>query len=214
MAEVYSLEAQARTITGKQVKALRRQGLIPAIIYGSNSDPINVSCPRRPLEVLLQKAGGTHLMTLNVDGAEHTTLVREVQRDKIRRDLLHVDFFRVDLTKKLRTEIPIVYVGQPKLAVELLITHNITSIEVETLPANIPEHIEVNISNLTALGDQITVADLPKMENVDFLADPHEVLARVDTQLSSAEEAEAAAEVLTAAEPEVIEKGKKEEEEF
>jgi len=214
MAEVFSIEAQARTVIGKQVKALRRTGLVPAVVYGAGSEPIHVSCPYRPLEILLQKAGGTHLVTLQVDGTTHTTLVREVQRHKIRREILHVDFLRVDLSKKLHTEVPIVFVGHPKLEGELLLSHNITSVNVECLPTNIPEHIEVDVTHLTALGDQITVGDLPKIENVDYLSVPHEVIARIDLQAAAVEVDEPTAEATSAAEPEVIEKGKKEEEDF
>src|SRR5437868_912997 len=125
MAEQYSLDAQPRTVIGKQVKALRRQALVPAVIYGAGEGPINISCPYRPLEIALKKAGGRHLINVTVDGATHNAIVREVQRDKIKRTILHVDFMRVDLTKKLRTEVPLIVVGMPKLSAELQLTHNI-----------------------------------------------------------------------------------------
>ena len=218
MAEVYSLEAQARTVIGKHVKALRRQDLIPAVIYGAGGAPVHVSCPRRLLEIVLAKAGGTHLINVLVEGDTHNALVREVQRDKVRRNILHVDFMRVDLSKKLRTEVPVVFIGEPKLASDLMLTHNIQSIQVECLPTDIPDHIDVDMTNLTELGSQIAIADLPRIPNVEYMADPHEVLVRVDAQaapepeevVAAAEEAAAAA---VPAEPEVIEKGKKEEEE-
>jgi len=213
MAESYSLEAQARTVIGKQVKALRRSDLIPAVIYGAGGGPISVSVPRRPLEIVLQKAGGTHLINVSVDGSTHTALVREVQRNKVTRKILHVDFMRVDLTKKLRTEIPLVLVGTPKLAADLQLSYNIQTIMVESLPTDIPEHIEVNVADLNAAGQQITVADLPKLPNVDYITDPHEIVARID-MISAAPAEEEAAETAAPAEPEVVEKGKKEEEEF
>ena len=181
MAEVFSLEAQARTVIGKQVKALRRQDLIPAVIYGAGGEPVHISCPRRALELTLQKAGGTHLINVSLDGNTYTALTREVQRDKVKRNILHVDFLRVDLSKKLRTEVPVVFVGQPKLAADLQLTENVTSIEVECLPTDIPDHIEVNLSNLNALGDQITVGDLAQIPDVAILSDPAEVLVRVES---------------------------------
>ncbi len=214
MAEVYSLEAQARTVIGKQVKALRRQDLIPGVIYGAGSEPVHVSCPRRPLEIMLQRAGGTHLITVTVDGTTHTALARAVQRDKVKRNILHVDFMRVDLLKKLRTDIPVVFVGEPKLAADLQITENVMSVTVECLPTDIPEHISVDLSNLNAPGDQITVGDLPKIPNVDIIMDPNEVLVRVEQLAAEVEEEAPAAETAVPAEPEVLEKGKKEEEEF
>lgn len=210
MADVYSLEAQARTVIGKQVKALRRQDLIPAVIYGAGSAPTHISCPRRPLEIVLQKAGGTHVVNVVVEGTTHNALIREVQRDKIRRDILHVDFLRVDLTKTIRTEIPVVFVNAPKLSSEVQLAHYIQQVEVESLPMDIPDHIVVDLSKLSAIGDQVTVGDLPALTNVTYISDPHDVLARVEGM--GAAEAEDAA--IAAAEPEVVEKGKKEEEDF
>src|SRR5260221_14268932 len=101
MAESFTLDVQRRTVKGKQVKALRGQGLGPAVIYGVGGGPISVSCAYRPLEIALQKAGGTHLINVTVDdGTTHNTQVREVQRDKVKRIVEHVDFMRVDLMKK------------------------------------------------------------------------------------------------------------------
>jgi large subunit ribosomal protein L25 len=214
MAEQYSLDAQPRTVIGKQVKALRRQNLIPAVIYGAGGEPIHISCPSRPLEIVLSKAGGTHLINVIVSGKTHNALVREVQRDKVKRTILHVDFMRVDLTKKLRADVQIQFIGTPKLASELQLTHNITTVHVECLPTDIPDHIEVDVTGLTALGDQITVGDLKGYEGVTFLSDPHEVIARIDAMAAVAPEDEVVTETAAQAEPEVIEKGKKEEEEF
>jgi large subunit ribosomal protein L25 len=210
MAQQYSLDAQLRTVIGKKVRFLRREGLVPGVIYGTGSSPVHVSVPRRPLEIVLSKAGGTHLVNVTVDGASHATIVREVQRDVIRRDLMHIDFMRVDLSKTLRTEVPIALIGMPKLTNELQLQQNITSIEVECLPANIPEHIEVNIAGLITLGAQVTVGDLPALEGVELLADPTEVIVRI-TALATVTD-----EMLegTIAEPEVMERGKKEEADF
>src|SRR5688572_10399594 len=143
MAQQYSIDAQTRSVIGKKVRFLRRQGLVPGVIYGTGGAPIHVTLPYRPLEIVLSKAGGTHLVNVAVDGTTHSTIVREVQRDIIRRDILHIDFMRVDLTKTLRTEAPIVLTGLPKLDSSLQLQQNITSIVVECLPPNIPEHIEV-----------------------------------------------------------------------
>jgi large subunit ribosomal protein L25 len=212
VAETYTLSAEPRTIIGKKVKRLRRADRVPAIIYGLG-EALPISCPRRALEAVLQKAGSTHLVRVVVNGQTYETLVREVQRDVIRRDILHVDFLRVDLTKKLRTEVAIVLTRVPKLAADLMLAQPVISVEVECLPTNIPDRIEVDASRLTALGAKLTVADLPVLEGVQYLADPHEVIARVESLTSVAAE-ETAEEGAAAAEPEVIERGKKQEEEF
>lgn len=213
MADTYSLDVQRRHITGKQVRQLRRDNLIPAVIYGAGGETLNVSCPRRPLEILLSKAGGTHVIALNVEGTPENALVREVQRHSVRRDLIHIDFLRVDLSKKLRTEVPLLLVGEPKLGADLTLAHYITQIEVESLPGDIPDHIEVNLSNLKGPGDQVTVGDLPKIENVVYLAEPSDVIARLETASAPTAE-DLAAETPVVAEPEIAStKGKKEEEE-
>lgn len=213
MADTYTLEAQRRTVTGKHVKYLRRQDLVPAVIYGAGSEPVSISCARRTLEIVLANAGSTHLIEVSVEGAPHNTLVREVQRDKIRRDIMHVDFLQVDLTKLLRTDVQIVLIHAPKLAADLMLAQNLLSVEVECLPTNIPDHVELDISSLLTPGARLTVADLPPLPNVTILGDPAEVIVRVETL--AAEEVDEAAVAVEAApgEPEVVEKGKKEEEE-
>lgn len=212
MADTYTLEAQPRTVTGKHVKYLRRQDLVPAVIYGAGSEPVSISCVRRTLEIVLAKAGSTHLIEVSVEGASHNTLVREVQRDKIRRDIMHVDFLQVDLTKLLRTEVQILLVHPPKLGADLMLAQNLLTVEIECLPTNIPEHVELDISGLVAPGARLTVADLPALPNVAILSDPAEVIVRVET-LAAEEVEEVAAAEGGPAEPEVVEKGKKEEEE-
>ncbi|MCE7947806.1 MAG: 50S ribosomal protein L25 [Chloroflexi bacterium CFX4] len=212
MAETYTLEAEPRTIIGKQVKQLRRADLVPAVIYGLG-EAIHITCKRRALEIVLQKASGTHLVNITVDGNTHDTLVRAVQRDVIRRDILHVDFLKVDLSKKLRAEVSILLVNVPKLGADLMLAHPIVSVEVECLPTNIPDHIEVDASRLKALGAKLTVADLPAISGVVYLSDAHDVIARVES-LTGASAEETTEDSTIMPEPEVIERGKKQEEDF
>lgn len=210
MSESYTLEAQPRTIVGKKVKNLRREGLIPAVVYGVGMTPLNLTCPRRALDIVLAKAGTTHLVSLSVDGTTYNTLVRAVQRDAIKRDVVHVDFLQVDLTKTLRTEVQIVLVNVPKLGSELMITYGVMSVEVECLPTNIPTVIEADASKLTNIDAKLTIADLPKLPNVEYIADVTDVVAAVAGVTEMSEEELMGEAVLT--EPEVVEKGKKEEE--
>src|SRR5579871_6187340 len=198
MAEQYSLEAQPRTVIGKHVEKLRRENLVPAIIYGAGEGNINISCVYRPLEIVLLKAGGTHLVNVTVDGATHNALVRAVQRDKIKRTILHVDFLRVDLSRKRRTSVPLVFINAPKLASDLQLTHNVQSVEVESLPTDIPDHINVDLSHLAVQGDQVTAADLTVAQGVEIVSDAHEVLARIEAMASSGTEEDLAAEETTA----------------
>lgn len=214
MADIYTLEAEIRPVIGKKVKALRRMDQIPGVIYGVGGDPVHVMCQRRALDVVLRNAGGTHLINVVVAGTTHNTLVREVQRDTIKRTVLHVDFMRVDLTKRLRTEVPLTMVGTPKLAADWQLLQNIQTIVVECLPTNIPERVEVDINGLNTLGAQITVGSLPPIENVTFLGDPDEVIIRVAMLAAEPVEEIAPEAEAVLAEPEVVERGKKEEEEI
>jgi large subunit ribosomal protein L25 len=209
----YTLEVEPRTVIGKQVKALRRADLVPAVIYGLDQKPLHVTCPRRALDTVLQQAGSTSLIHVSVGGGKAlNTLVREVQRDKIKRLVMHVDFLQVDLTRKLRTEVQLNFVNLPKLVGDVMLSHNLLSISVECLPTNIPNRIDVDCSKLANADDKLTVADLPKLEGVEYIGDLNETVVRVESLEAAPEEEEAVAEG-TLAEPELVERGKKEEEE-
>jgi large subunit ribosomal protein L25 len=123
---------------------------------------------------------------------------------------------RVDLKRKLRTSVPLTFHGAAKLASDVQLTRNVLSVEVECLPTDIPDHIEVDESGLINVGDQFTVGDLKVAQGVEIVSDAHEVIARIEAMaaLPTEEEAAEGATGEGASEPEVVEKGKKEEEEF
>jgi large subunit ribosomal protein L25 len=218
VAEKYTLEAQPRTVVGKHVSKLRRQGLVPVVVYGARIAPINLQIPYRPLQIALMKAGGTNLIDIQVNGTTHTVLAREVQRDILRSDILHVDFFAVDESTAIRVEVPIHFVGE-SAAIEarkgILITGP-TTLTVETLPSKLMNVIEVDISVMADVGDAIYVRDLNLGKDATIINDPDEMIARI-SQTSAARSAEdealEAAEV-SPAEVEIIQKGKTEEEDF
>jgi large subunit ribosomal protein L25 len=209
----YKLEAQPRTIIGKQVRQLRAKGTVPAVVYGKNQTPVHIQIPWPNLRVALQEVGGTGLVDLAVGDQVFTTLVRAVDRHPIRRDVLHVDFHAVDLTETLVTTVPVTLKAEEEAAKRIngrvILEHQ--TLEVETLPTDIPDEIVIDLASLKAIGDIITLADLPTIENVSFVDDPDLVLVRTDYLTDAAEETE---EVDTGSvEPEVISRGKAEEEE-
>lgn len=216
MAENYTLEAQERAVVGKKVSQLRRQGLVPVSVYGPKTEPAKLQVPYRPLQVTLMKAGGTHLIDLRVNGKTHTVIAREVQRDVLRGDILHVDFFAVDLKAKIRIDVPIHFPEEaPAVAAKkgILITGP-TTLSIETLPSNMLSEINVDLSHLTDVGDAVYVRDLNLGDDITILNDPDEMIARV-SQTSAAraeEDAEAEAEAAPG-EVEIIKKGKADEEE-
>ncbi len=216
MAESYSLEAQARSITGKKVSQLRRQGLVPVSVYGPKTDPISLQVPYRALELTLRGAGGTNLIEINHDGNTTTVLTRDVQRDILRNNIIHVDFFAVDLKAKIEIEVPVHFINeapavQQKLGI--LITGP-TSLTVETLPTTMPQQLVVDLSILKAVGDTIHVSDLNYGEGITILNDPDELIAGVrQSSAARSEEQEALEAEGAVAEVEIIKKGKGDEEE-
>ena len=211
------LEAKKRKEVGKLVKMVRRDGFIPAIVYGYKQEPMPISLEKRSSTLILNKVSGSTMLTLNIEGKEYSTLVRDVQRDHLRNEFLHLDFLVVSLTEKLRTAVSITLVGDAAVLeeYEALIVAGITEVEVEALPQDLPETIEVDVSGLAEIGDAIYLKDVPSPANVEILTDPEELIAVASAVKEEAVEEEIK-EVLEGegvAEPEVIEHGKGEEEE-
>ena len=213
------LKATKRDVVGKQVKALRREGKLPAVIYGRHTDPINVNLDARSAGIALAKVTSSSLVTIDVDGTEHLALVREKQRDYIKNVLLHVDFLAVSLTEKLRTVVPVHFVGI-SLAVKdfnAVMVHNLEELEVECLPNDLPERIDVDISSLNRPGEGIRLRDVHVSDKVRLLADPDTMVAvatfaKVEEEVAAVPGAVAGA-TPAAAEPEMaVERGKKEDE--
>ncbi len=209
------LKASKRDVTGKQVRALRREGQLPAVLYGRHVEsPIAITLDLRDASRSLAKASSSSLVTIDLDGTEYPALVREKQRDYIKNRLLHVDFLAVSLTEKLTAFVGVELTGL-SLAVKdynaILVT-GLSEVEVECLPADLPEKIVVDISSLSKVGDAIHVKDLILSDKVKVLSNPEEMIV-IATAARVEEVVEAAATVAAVEEPEVIEKGKKEEEE-
>lgn len=210
----YTLEAQPRTLVGKKVNQLRAQGIVPIVVYGPRTEPLALQVPYRPLEVALMKAGGTHLIDMQVEGKTITVLAREVQRNVLRGSILHVDFFAVDESATISTEVFIHIVGESP-AVEMglgMLSTSTNSLTIETLPSKLIDSIQVDISGLKEIGDAIHVRDINLGPDIAILNDPDEMIVRV-TQSSAARAEEEVEAEETAAEPEVIQRGKVEEEE-
>lgn len=204
------LKAERRTVIGKQVKALRRAGVLPAVIYGYNVDPMAISLDARETGRQLAGVSGSHLIIIDLGGERLTTLVRDKQRNPIRGHLTHIDFLAVSMTETLRTSVALELQGEAPAVEEHdgLLVKGMEVVEVECLPGDLPESIVVDISSLKQIGDAIYVRDLSVPAAVEILADPDEMVVLVTAP--AGEEAEEAAGAI---EPEVIEKGKKEEEE-
>ncbi len=214
--ERLSIDAEPRTVVGKKVKQLRREGLIPAVIYGIN-DPITVQMDRILLRRVLRRAGTTNLIDISVDGGVRTVLARDIQQHLTRGDLIHVDFQEVDLKVKITAEASLILVGRSQMTEDGLGSDvlAITSVEIEALPDDLIAEIEVDVSQLESADSTILVSDLPVPEGVAILTDPETAVARFEyARLEEEEEEEEELEFEpTADSVEIIEKGKTEEEE-
>ena len=201
------INAEKRNVVGKQVKALRRQGILPGVIYGRHIEAFPIQMDAHNAALILDKLTASSLITIDVDGEKFNVLMRDRQRDVIFGDLLHVDFLVVSLTEKLRATVELKLVGEAPVAdnPEVVVTQVLNAIEIEALPQDLPEVIEVDISTLETVDDEITVADLDLGENIAILTDPNETIVSVG--YVAQEEVVEEAEVV---EPEVVEKGKKE----
>ena len=214
------LNASKRDVVGKQVKALRREGKLPAVIYGRHTEPININLDAHSAAMTLGKLTSSSLVTINVDGTEYPALVRETQRDYIKNRLLHVDFLTVSLTETLRASVAVNLVGVSAAVKDFnaVLVTNLQALDVECLPADLPEGIDVDITSLAKPGDSIRVRDVQVSDKIRILNDPDTTVA-VATFAKVEEEAPAAVPgaegaVPAEAEPELaVERGKKEEEE-
>jgi large subunit ribosomal protein L25 len=210
--EQIELKATKREVTGKQVKALRREGKLPAIIYGRHLSPLPILLDLHDASRVLPGITSSQLITVNVDGNKHTVLVREKQRHPVQGKLIHVDFLAVSMTEKLRANVLLEMEGEAPAVKNFggVVVPVLEEVEVECLPKDLPEKIMVDLSGLVKIGDAIHVKDLVLPQGVEVLTDEEEMVVLVKSP--EGEEVEAVAG--EGAEPEVIEKGKKEEEEF
>lgn len=220
MADI-QLSVKPRGVLGKKVAALRRQGVTPANVYGRNLESKAVEVETVVLTHLLRSAGRNVIIELHIEGEDspRPVMLRAVQREPATSRLLHVDFYQVLLTQKMRAEVPLILVGEAPAVAEFdgVLLQSVDSITVEALPSDIPAHVEVDVSTLARFDDAVHVRELPiDTTKVHVMTDAELVVAKVAApRLAAAEEAEevaaeAAAEAVAAAEGEAKEEKKEE----
>ena len=216
------LEAKPRDSFGKnEARRTRREGRVPAVVYGSPADGENATAtpiavePKALLRILHSESGANTLISLKFGGADAKVLVKEYQLDPVTHQILHADFYRVAMDRVIRVTIPIAVKGEPKGVKQQggILEFVRREIEIECLPGDIPENVEIDVSELM-LYEGVRVRDVASNPKWKPLSDADMMLVHVI--MPKAEEvaapAEAAAAPVAAAEPEVIKKGKKEEE--
>lgn len=176
-----SLMAEPRTLHGKKVKRLRREGLVPGVVYGPvMNETVSVSVSSREFGKFYMANGHSTIFTLKWDGGSQPVLIREVQVDPVRRDALHIDFFAPNMNVKLRQSVPVVLTNASDDIEEGGVLQQVLNeVEVEALPANLPHEIAVDINGLTAIGDAIHVADLQAPADVEIVTEPEGTVASI-----------------------------------
>ena len=190
---------------GKKVRFLRRQGIVPANVFGhAESSPVQLAA--KETEQVISRAGRTQLVDLTMDGGQPTTvLIKDYQRHPVKGSLLHVDFYRVAMTERLQVDVPLRLVGDPPAVKQFDATvfQSLSTVTVESLPADLPEAIDVDISGLAEVDDSLHVRDLTPPAGVTIVGDPEEMVVKMlpptveeapEVPEEEAEGAEAAAE--------------------
>jgi large subunit ribosomal protein L25 len=205
------LSVTRRDVLGKKVSKLRRDGTIPANVYGKHHDSVAIQMPTEEFRHFLKDHGRNEIIYLQLDQEERPTFIRNIQRNPVTDQILHVDFLQVSLDQKVRLEVPIHLIGTAP-AVDThggILTHVLNRMDVEALPTNIPAYLEADVSVLQEMGQSLHVSSLIAPEGVDFLADPETVVARID--IPAAERAEEEAEELAEGEEAEGEEGERKE---
>lgn len=189
-----TIEVARRDVLGKKVRALRREGFTPANVYGHSIESIPVQIGTDELRRLLKGKGRNEIVYVQVEGEERPTFIKEIQRNPVTDQILHLDFFQISLKEKVRLSVPLHFQGLAP-AIDTyggIITHQLNDVMVEALPTAIPSSIDVDVSGLNEIGDAIHVSDLIVPEGAEILNEPESSVARVD--LPAAEKAEEATE--------------------
>lgn len=191
--EKFKLKATPREAVGRKVRALRRTGMIPAVLYGKGKESLNLSITEKDYIHLYREAGTSSIILLDIeDNGQKNALVQDIQFDPLSGSATHIDFYEVSMTEKLTTMVPLHFVGDSVAVIELsgTLTTNTAEVEVECLPADLPHEIEVDISVLTDFEAVIHISDLKIPAGVEVKNDPEEVVASVEPPRSEEEMAE------------------------
>ena len=181
--DVHSLKLSPRTVIGKKVNVLRRQGLVPVHVYGVQIEPASLQVEDQTLIRLLDQVGTNIPVSVEYDGGdkENICFVREVQRHPVTEAIIHVDFLRVDVSQKISAEVPIILEGAPAGVTQMggVLLQNLQSLLVEALPMEMPSAFHVDITILEDFEKTIVVGDVTTPGEVAILSDPNEMIARV-----------------------------------
>lgn len=196
--DIYKLSAQKREVSGRKVKKLRKEGMLPTNVYGRDIKSVAVQLSVDSFKKAFGQVGETGLVGLEVNGDSYPVLIHNVQKDPVTGEPLHADFMKVDLTQKVSATVPIEFTGESPIvrSGEGVIVRQMNEIEVEALPTDLPEKIIVDVSGLAMVDDAIKVADLQiDRDKVKLQADPEQIVVGVAPPTKEEEVAPPVAEV-------------------
>ncbi len=178
--EIRELKAQPRTERGKGAAGrLRAQGLVPGVLYGEKLETQPISIDDRDLHIVLMKEGANAIVKLTLDGGSHTAIIKELQRNPIRDQLTHVDFLKIALDETIVTHVPVQVIGDSVGVREGgTVQQALREIEIEALPTNVPDHLEIDVTDLP-IGGSLRVQNLVAPDDVVILSNPEEMLVSV-----------------------------------
>ena len=199
-----TLHANKRAILGKNTRFLRRQGITPAHLFGHGLESLPLQCDTAELKRIVAQAGKTRLVTLKVEADKHprSIFIREIQKDAIKGEIIHIDFYQIRKEEKIKADIPLVLVGEaPALQLKgRMLTHTLSSLSIECLPDKLPPQIEVDLSPLDDVEKSIHVRDIILNPDIAVLVDPDQMVAKI-IEARIKEEVEAEVEEEVAEEP-------------
>ncbi|MBA7690982.1 General stress protein CTC [subsurface metagenome] len=181
--DVLTLQATHRNVLGKKTRFLRRQGITPAHLFGHNLKSLALQCDTAQLQRIIAQAGMTRFISLDIGNDKHprSVFIREIQRDAVTKQLLHVDFYQVRKGEKIAVDVPIVLVGEAPALKEKgrILTHGVTSLSIECLPSSVPSRVEVDLSPLEEVGQAIHVKDIVLSSDITVNTSPDQLVVKV-----------------------------------
>lgn len=194
--------AKPRNVFGKAVRKTRKAGMLPAVLYGKGQDSLSIEVSGKEFEKVFRRAGENTLVRLQIEGqGEKRVLIHDVAKHFMKDEIIHVDFYEVDLTKTVKTKVPLHFEGTSPAVKELggILVKVLNEVEIEALPTDLPSALTVNMESIKGFEDSIRVSDLPVPANVKIITGPDEVVVsvtepRTEEELASLEQSTAEAE--------------------
>ena len=207
-----ALQATQREIQGKKVAALRKEGVLPGVLYGPKTETKQIQVDEKAFQLVYKEAGESALVSLELEGEKATpVLIYDTQRDPLTGKVLHIDFYETPLDKKIEVTVPLVFKGEAPGVSELhgTLVRNIQEIEVRAFPQNLPSEIIANIEQLKTFEDRVLVKDLVQLDEVEIVRDAEDVVAQVVPPVNVEAELEKTIEAPVAEGEEEAEEGEK-----